>query len=155
MYRIAIFIALTSLSPAPLAGAQSMVELKAKGGFAEVKQLLIIAIENQGLVVDHVSTVGDMLERTGRDLGATTKIYERAEVLQFCSANYSRKMMEADARLLAFCPFTIAIYTLPGEPGLVHLVYRHIQAEGVSTGAAEALRQIDELLQTIVEEAAE
>ena len=84
---------------------------------------------------------GIMLERTGQDLGATTKIYERAEVLQFCSANYSRQMMGADPRLLAFCPFGVGIYTLPGETDTVHLVYRRMQAEGVSAGRARGAGQ--------------
>jgi uncharacterized protein (DUF302 family) len=130
-----------------------VVEVQAKGSFDEIKQLLIVAIENQGLVVDHLSKVGDMLERTGRDLGATRTLYSQAEVLQFCSANYSRQMMQADLRLLAYCPFGIGIYTLPGETDRVHLVYRRIEAQGVSAEATEALRKIDGVLGAIVREA--
>jgi hypothetical protein len=77
-------------------------------------------------------------------------------VLQFCSANYSRQMMEADPRLLSFCPFGIGIYTLPGEKDTVHLVYRRLQpADGVSSAAAEALRRIDTILGAIAQEAAQ
>jgi uncharacterized protein (DUF302 family) len=136
-------------------GAQSVVEVEANGSFDEIRQLLIVAIENQGLVVDHQSKVGEMLERTGRDLGESRTIYRQAEVLQFCSANYSRQMMEADVRLLAFCPFGIGLYTLPGETGRVHLVYRRVEAQGVSDEAAQALRKIDEILGAIAREAGE
>jgi uncharacterized protein (DUF302 family) len=152
MKRIGFLIAL-AVWVAPMAQAQSVLEVRAKGSFEEVKQLLVIAIEGQGLVVDHVATVGDMLERTGQDLGATTKIYERAEVLQFCSANYSRQMMGADPRLLAFCPFGVGIYTLPGDANTVHLVYRRMQAESVSPAALEALAKIDAVLGEILKDA--
>jgi uncharacterized protein (DUF302 family) len=153
MARRLVLVLIGLLWLASWARAQSVVEIEAKGSFDEIKQLLIVAIENQGLVVDHLSKVGEMLERTGRDLGATRTIYRQAEVLQFCSANYSRQMMEADARLLAYCPFGIGLYTLPGEADVVHLVYRRVEAQGVSAGAAEALRKIDAILAAIVREA--
>jgi uncharacterized protein (DUF302 family) len=148
-----VVIALVGLCLASAAQGQSVVEAQAKGSFEEIKQLLVIAIEGQGLVVDHVATVGEMLERTGQDLGVTTRIYERAEVLQFCSASYSRRMMEADARLLAFCPFGVGIYTLPGEVNTVHLVYRSMQAEGVGPEARETLAKIDAVLAEILQDA--
>jgi uncharacterized protein (DUF302 family) len=153
MKRIGFLILLAGLSVACPAQAQSVVEAKATGTFEEIKQLLMVAIEGQGLVVNHVATVGAMLERTGKDLGATKKIYARAEVLQFCSANYSRQVMEADPRLLAFCPFGVGIYTLPGEAGIVHLVYRRMRAEGVSPAAAQALGKVDAMLEEILQDA--
>jgi uncharacterized protein (DUF302 family) len=155
MRRIGVLAAVAGLCLGPCAQAQSVVEVRAKGSFDEIRQLLVVAIENQGLVVDHLSKVGDMLARTGQDLGATHQVYEQAEVLQFCSANYSRQMMEADARLLAYCPFGIGIYSLPGETGTVHLVYRRVQADGIPPDAAQALRRIDAVLGAIVKEAAE
>jgi uncharacterized protein (DUF302 family) len=153
MKHVGFLIVLAGLWLAPIAQAQSVVEAGVKGSFEEVKQLLVIAIEGQGLVVDHVATVGSMLERTGQDLGATAKIYERAEVLQFCSANYSRQLMGADPRMLAFCPFGVGIYTLPGETNTVHLVYRRMQAEGVSAAALTALAKIDAVLAEILKDA--
>ena len=95
-----------------------------KGKFADVKDDLVAAIEQRGLVVNFVSHVGDMLERTGRDLGKTKRIYDQAEVIEFCSATASRAMTEADPQNLAYCPYTIAIYTLPGRPGVVYLAHR-------------------------------
>ncbi len=95
-----------------------------KGKFADVKDDVVAAIEQRGLVVNFVSHVGDMLERTGRDLGTTKRIYDQAEVLEFCSATASRAMTEADPKNLTYCPYTIAIYTLPGKPGVVYLAHR-------------------------------
>jgi len=150
--RAGTLIALASVWLAASVQAQSVVEARAQGTFEEIKQLLVIAIEGQGLAVAHVAEVGEMLARTGKDLGATTRIYERAEVLQFCSANYSRRMVEADPRLLAFCPFGVGIYTLPGETDTVHLVYRRMQAEGVDPAAVEALAKIDSVLGEILKD---
>lgn len=142
------------LLAATSAAAQSdaVVEVKARGSFDDVKQMLVLTIENRGLVVNHESQVGQMLERTGRDIGASKRIYEKAELVEFCSANLSRQVMEADPRLLAFCPFGIGIYTLPDEPGTVHLVYRRPRLDGDGK-AAQALKQVDQLLHDIVHEA--
>ncbi|HTT36149.1 MAG TPA: DUF302 domain-containing protein [Burkholderiales bacterium] len=131
-----------------------VVEATAHGSFEDVKQMLRLAIENHGLVVDHESNVGDMLERTGKDLGATERIYVRAQVLEFCSAAYSRRTMQADPRLLAFCPYGIGIYQLPGESDTVHLVYRR-PWDGAGAAGAAALREVDRLLGAILEEAAQ
>ena len=95
-----------------------------KGKFADIKQDLVVAIEQRGLVINTTAHIGEMLERTGRDLGKTKKIYDQAEVIEFCSATASRTMMEADPRNIIYCPYTIAIYTLPAKPGVVYLAYR-------------------------------
>jgi len=152
MFRHCI-IALGLLA-ATCAAAQTdaVVELKARGSFDDVKQMLVLAIENRGLVVNHESQVGEMLERTGRDIGASKRIYEKAELVEFCSASLSRQVMEADPRLLAFCPFGIGIYTLPGEAETVHLVYRRPRLEGDGK-AAQTLQQVDQLLRDILQEA--
>ena len=54
-----------------------------EGAFSDVKERVIFAVESQGLVVDHISDVGGMLFRTGKDLGENGAIYENAEVLEF------------------------------------------------------------------------
>jgi uncharacterized protein (DUF302 family) len=133
------------------AQTETVMEVTARGRFDDVKQQLVLSIENRGLIVNHESKVGEMLERTGKDLGAATRIYVRAEVLEFCSATLSRQVMEADARLLALCPYGIGIYTLPGEADSVHLAYRRPQSEG--TAAAQILQQVDRLLHEIVQDA--
>jgi len=155
MKRATLAFLLAAMIPVSTAWSQqgAVVEYTTKGSFDEIKQLVVIAIENQGLVVDHQSDVGRMLNRTAKDVGAARRVYEQAEVLQFCSATYSRDMVEADPRLLGYCPYGIAVYTLPGESGIVHVVYRRIHGEGVSEAAAAALKRVDELLNEIAQEA--
>ena len=152
MLRVTIVALGLLAATSAAAQTEAVIEVKARGSFDDVKQMLVLTIENRGLVVNHESQVGQMLERTGRDIGASKRVYEKAEVVEFCSANLSRQVMEADPRLLAFCPFGIGIYTLPDEPGTVHLVYRRPRLDGDGK-AAQALKQVDQLLHDIVQEA--
>ncbi|MBI3937810.1 MAG: DUF302 domain-containing protein [Betaproteobacteria bacterium] len=123
-----------------------------RGSFDEVKERVTFAIENRGLVLNYTARIGDMLERTGKDIGRERQIYARAEMLEFCSAGISRDTMEADPRNIVFCPYAIAIYVLPKEPDKVYLSYRRPVAFG-SQRSARALRELDRLLDDIVKEA--
>ncbi|SFM59767.1 DUF302 domain-containing protein [Shimia aestuarii] len=73
------------------------------------------AITDRGLVIDAVSHVGAMLERTKEDVGSDVTIFTRAEVYSFCSAALSRKVMEADPMNLQFCPYGIFVMQKPGD----------------------------------------
>lgn len=100
-----------------------------KGSFDDVKEALVMAIENRGLVINYTSHIADMLDRTGADIGAARKIYNRAEIIEFCSAKLSRQMMEMDPQNIVMCPFAISVYTLPGEKDKVWLSYRKPQGK--------------------------
>ena len=77
----------------------ALVTYSKQGKFEDVRDDLKMAIEGKGLVIDYQSYVNRMLERTGKDVGSTKALYAGAEALQFCSAQLSRKMMEADEEL--------------------------------------------------------
>lgn len=110
--------------PAATWAADEVVRHAGKGSYEDVRDAVVTAIEGKGLLVDRVAHVGDMLARTAKDVGAVRTLYGKAEVFEFCSARISREMMEADPHQIAICPYTIAVYTLPGEPGLVYVSYR-------------------------------
>ena len=155
MKALLILVLLTSLGAVPAFAATvapNVVIHSGKGQFDEVKERAVMAIENRGMVLNYTSHVGDMLERTGKDLGRTRRLYTHAEVIEFCSASLSRDTMEADAHNIVFCPYTIAIYALPGEPGKVYLSYRKPVASG-SGQSAKALAAVEKLLEAIVREA--
>lgn len=124
-----------------------------KGTFADVRDRVVMALENRGLVLNYTAKVGDMLERTGRDLGRDRRIYGSAEVLEFCSARLSRDTMEADPHNIAYCPYAIAVYTLPKSPGVVYLSYRLPDAQG-SEASRRSLQAVGKLLADVVAEAA-
>lgn len=122
------------------------------GQYEDVKERLMFAIENRGIVLNYTARVGNMLERTGKDLGRSRQIYGQAEVLEFCSAALSRDTMEADPHNIAFCPYAIAVYTLPREPGKVYVAYRRLSPGGARP-SAKALAAVERLLEDIVGEA--
>ena len=83
--------------------------------FDDVAFEVTTLIEGRGYVIDAVSHVGDMLNRTAGDVGATTALYEKADVYQFCSATLSRKVMEADPMNIAYCPYGIFVVQMAGS----------------------------------------
>jgi uncharacterized protein (DUF302 family) len=137
----------------PVGAAMPGVTVQAlKGDYDDVKERVVMAIENRGLVIDHTAHVGTMLERTGKDIGRDRRIYLQAEVIEFCSAGISRATMEADPRNLVFCPYAIALYVLPAEPDKVYLLYRIPLGTG-SPQSMKALREVGKLLDGIAREA--
>ena len=134
------------------AAAPGVVVRSLAGGYDDVKERVTMAIENRGLVIDHTARVGAMLERTGKDVGSGRQVYLKADVIEFCSAGVSRATMEADPRSLVYCPYAIALYVLPAEPGRVYIIYRKPPATG-SAQSVKALREVGKLLDGIVAEA--
>ncbi len=91
------------------AGAQEAHVSVYDGTFDDAKFELEQAIVAQGLVIDLVSHVGDMLSRTATDVGSDVTIFDDAVVYAFCSAQISRQVMEADPANLVHCPYTIYV----------------------------------------------
>lgn len=102
------------------------------------------AIIGQGLVVDWVSHVGEMLGRTGEAVGSDQTIFDNADIFMFCSAVVSRKVMEADPDNIAHCPYGVFVTE---RNGTVAIGYRN-QPEGV-------MQEVQALLDAIAREAAE
>lgn len=124
MKRILGGVALSLLMTVASAQSDYVQVAKVKRSFADVKENLVSAIENQGLVINTTSQVGVMLERTGQDVGSSRRIYQDAEIIEFCSAKTSRAVMEADPQAITLCPYSISIYTLPGQTEMVYVAYR-------------------------------
>lgn len=146
--RLGLALLIAVLSHAALA---TPVINKTKGTFEEVKETLTNALTNRGMVVNNVAHIGDMLARTGKDLGKTNPIFVKAEAIEFCSATVSRATMEANPHNIAYCPYVIALYVLPKEPNTVYITYR--KPEGKEPKASQAsLGEIDKLLRELVKE---
>ena len=84
------------LCAAPLAAQDQAVTYDYDGSFDDATFAVENAIVGKGLVIDYVSHVGDMLERTRADMGSEVVLFDGAQIFVFCSAALSRKMMEAD-----------------------------------------------------------
>jgi uncharacterized protein (DUF302 family) len=149
---LATILLFAGLIQGALAAGEHMAVFTKTGSFDDVREAVEMAITDRGMVVNNVSHVGEMLERTGKDLGDTRQIFLKADVLEFCSAVVSRKMMEPDPDNIVFCPYTISIYVIPERPGEVRVAYRRLQLVG-SPDSQKALKAVDDLLSGIVKDA--
>jgi uncharacterized protein (DUF302 family) len=132
---------------------EHVVTRTVEGSFDDVRLDLENAILNRGLVIDYEGFVGDMLNRTAADVGATTQVYTRADMLQFCSAVLSRTMVEADPANLGFCPYIVFLYETPETAGTVTVGYRRLPETGADA-TDSALAEVNALLEGIVSEVA-
>jgi uncharacterized protein (DUF302 family) len=142
----------TPKAPAAAGGSGHMKMYSKEGKFENVRDDLKAAIEGRGLKIDNHSFISEMLDRTGKDIGATAKVYAGGEAFSFCSAVVSRKTMEADADNIVFCPYTITVYETTKEPGKVHVAFRIPQKVG-SDASKAALTEVENLLDGISKEA--
>lgn len=126
--------------------AQDMVSYTTTMEFDDVTFGVENAITDLGLVIDNISHVGAMLERTRAATGSDIVLFQAAEVYSFCSASLSRQVMEADPMNIAFCPYNIFVTQLPGS-------------DQVTVGFRQfpdgAMQDIQALLDGIVQEAIE
>ncbi|MBL8565869.1 MAG: DUF302 domain-containing protein [Hyphomicrobiaceae bacterium] len=125
-----------------------------KAEFADARTDLQNAIINQGLKIDYNGRIGEMLKRTGSDVGSSKEIYTDAEYFTFCSSKLSRAMMEADPINMGMCPYMMFVYAAPDKPGEVTIGYRAAAMRG-NEASHKALTDINALLDTILKEASE
>ena len=158
MPTIAIFIrgALASVTVgawlmATPAAAQEIVTRSKQGNFDDVRFELGNAVIATGVSVQSEGNIAAMLGRTASDLGATETVYSRAEFVAFCSAKYSRAMMEADPSNIAFCPFVVFAYEAKAKPGEIVVGYRRpIVPPSQGAASAKAAADAEALLARIV-----
>lgn len=152
--RYAIAVLLITL-PALSLAADSPVDsnraiYSAVGVFEDVRDDISDAILERGMVISSVSRVGEMLQRTGKDLGDSRPIYLEAEVLEFCNAAISRRALKADPHSIVYCPYKIAVYSLPDTPERIYLAYPKLRAS-VAGESETALNAVEDMLRGIIE----
>ena len=127
------------------------VLFKAQGSYQDIRDNLQMAIEGKGLKITNTNHIADMLERTGKDIGETRKVYENAEQFEFCSATISRHMMEADPHSIVVCPYSVVVYSLPNDK-TVYLAYRK-PAATKNPALKKPLAELEKLLTDIIKDA--
>ena len=85
------------------------------GSFEDATFAVEDAIISKGLVIDHRSHTGEMLERTRADVGSDVVLFDAADVFLFCSATISRQVMEADPDNIVYCPYSIYVADRGGK----------------------------------------
>ena len=134
MKKLAMTLALGAMmahTPATFAEEQapSLYIKTVEADFEDVLADLQDSIINQGLVIDYVGNVDNMLERTAKAVSSSTSAevkspYLHAKYMQFCSAKLTHKAVSADPQNLSMCPFLVFTYETHANPGKVLLGYR-------------------------------
>ena len=125
-------LAAGAISLASAASAQEAHSWTTEDSFDNVTFAGQNAIIGAGLVVDHTSHTGDMLERTREDVGGTRRLFTAADIYSFCSAKVSRQVMEADIANVQYCPYTIFVYETPEAPGQITVGFRDYPGESMT-----------------------
>lgn len=139
-----MFVAAVALIAGSGQAADQAVTYAFDGSFEDAAFAVESAIVGRGLVIDYVSHTGEMLNRTGADVGSTKALFNEADIFLFCSAQLSRKVMEADPMNIAHCPYGIFV---ADQAGAVLIGYR--------TYPQGEMQQVQALLDEIVQEAME
>jgi len=154
MLRPLAFAALAALAlPAAAADAPTVVTYSKQASFDDVRDDLKAAIEAKGLVVDYHSHIHRMLERTGRDVGSSRKLYHDAQAFVFCSATLSRRTMESDPANVALCPYSMVVYATEQEPNKVYVSYRRPWRPDGSAASRASLKEVETLLDGLARQA--
>ncbi len=103
------------------------------------------------MYINNVMHMGEMLERTGKDLGMEEKLYSQAESIEFCSAILSRRMTAENPARIVNCPFILSVYTLPNAPGKTFVVHKAIAGEEIAS--SEVMAEVAEMLKGVAETA--
>ncbi len=127
---------------ASAAVAEGPITYSFDGSFDDATFAIENAIVGKGLVIDYTSHVGDMLNRTGEDVGSSEVIFDDANIYLFCSAVVSRQVMEADPMNIQHCPYGIFVADKDGTVTIGHRDY-----------PGESMQPVDDLLAEIVAEA--
>ncbi|PKM09590.1 MAG: hypothetical protein CVV17_00385 [Gammaproteobacteria bacterium HGW-Gammaproteobacteria-7] len=151
MKKLLALCALLCLPLTAQAAESYTVLFKAQGSYQDIRDNLQMAIEGKGLKITNTNHIADMLERTGKDIGETRKVYEHAEQFEFCSATISRRMMEADPHSIVMCPYSVVVYQVPSDK-TVYLAYRK-PAATKNPALKKQLAELEKLLTDIIKDA--
>ena len=121
--------------------AQDIVSYDTDQSFGDVTFGLENAILDAGLVIDHVSHPGAMLERTREAVGSDVVLFDEADVYSFCSAQISREVMEDDPMNIRFCPYDIFVIVRPETPDTTTI--------GFTQYPEGAMQKVQEMLDSI------
>mmetsp|Transcript_5335 Transcript_5335/g.8372 ORF Transcript_5335/g.8372 Transcript_5335/m.8372 type:complete len:144 (-) Transcript_5335:540-971(-) len=136
--------AILALGASLASAADQAITYPFDGDFDDATFAVESAIVGRGLVIDYVSHTGEMLNRTGADVGSTQKLFDAADIFLFCSATLSREVMEADPMNIAHCPYSIFVADQAGDIMI-----------GYGTYPDGDMQKVQALLDAIVQEAME
>jgi uncharacterized protein (DUF302 family) len=111
------------------------------GSFEDAAFAVENAIIGRGLVIDYVSHTGEMLNRTGADVGSTKELFVEADIFLFCSAQLSRQVMEVDPMNIAHCPYGIFVADQAGQVMIGYRTYPEGEMQDVQAMLDEIVKE--------------
>lgn len=142
LFSLSSFIAIAENVP--------MVTSKIVGDFFDVANDIRAAIIGKGINIAHELPASEMLNRTAPAYGYQTNTYTNARTFEFCSARISHKLARQNPDNIVLCPFTISVYSLTSEPGIVRVSYRIPVGQ---PGSEAVIKEVITLISSIIEEA--
>jgi uncharacterized protein (DUF302 family) len=142
-------VGIASCAIAVGAQAEEYAVYESESSFEDVMDGLKLAIQERGMYINNIMHMGEMLERTGKDLGMEDPIYTKADSIEFCSAILSRKMTLENPARIVNCPFIIAVYTLPNQPDATYVAHRVIPAS--ETDESTVMQEVADMLKAVAE----
>lgn len=128
------------------AAAQEFKTYTSKKPFDEVRFELGNAVVARGFAVQSEGNIAKMLDRTAADVGASKSVYKNGEFVAFCSAKYTRMMVEADPANFGNCPFLVFAYETSDKPGEVVVGFR-----GLGTAKTDASKKVFAEIETMLD----
>jgi len=138
-------------SIAPVRAESPYAVYESTAAFDDVIQALTMAIQDKGMYINNVMHMDEMLERTGKDLGAEETIYLKAQSVEFCSAVLSRRMTSENPLRIVNCPFIVSVYVTPEQPDTTYVVHRKLLAGDDTPVMQEVAAMLESLGQAAAE----
>jgi len=118
-----------------------------KGNFTDVKNDVVDAILENGMVISYVAHVKSMLDRTAKAAGVKASVYDNGETILTCKSGLSHDLAKANPHHIVLCPWGISVYTLKGKPNTVYVSIRQPYKDEKSYMA------VHKMLQEIIKDA--
>jgi uncharacterized protein (DUF302 family) len=142
LFSLTSFVAVATNGP--------VVTSKIEGDYHDIANNIRTAIIGKGISIAHELPASEMLNRTAPAYGYETNTYANARTFEFCSASISHKLARQDPDNIILCPFTISVYSLTNEPGIVRVSYRVPVGR---PGSEAIIKEIITLISSIIEDA--
>ncbi len=148
--QLLLFTLLSLTSLAAVATNDPVVTSRIEGDYHDIANNIRTAIIGKGISIAHELPASEMLKRTAPAYGYQTNTYANARTFEFCSASISHKLARQDPDNIILCPFTISVYSLTNEPGIVRVSYRVPVGR---PGSEAIIKEIITLISGIIEDA--
>lgn len=139
MIRLALALALMPLGAAAqerIAGPNGPFSAWAmEGSYDDARFMIEVALQARGLGIDQVSPVGETLATNLPTLGLGESVYDRAEVLGFCSMQIAAEVFPEAPMAIGFCPMRLFLYEIDGAVTMGFVNFPDME----QTEAAQAL----------------